>query len=439
MLPGLLSIRQEDEMKKAVVVGSGAGGATAAKELQGKFQVTVLEAGHSFHPFTANLNTVEKIKKTGLLFDEKEIQWIFPAMKICKTGDGMVLVKGVAQGGSTTLSAGNAVRQDQDLKAIGIDLDAEFRELYREIPVSSDHQKKWTPLTREVFGICRDMGLHPQPTPKMISFEKCAGCGKCVLGCPHGAKWDSRRYLEQALEKGAALVSGCSVQKVVIEKGRATGVIAVKGRRHQFYPADLVVLAAGGLGTPVVLQQSGIECRDSLFVDPVLCVASRWEGSRQNHELPMPFIVQKDSFIISPYFDFLSFFFNRNWKYPAGDIFSLMVKLADTSAGSSSLHGVQKSLQEIDKIRLNEGARTCRDILRKLGLKDSSIFMGTLNAGHPGGMLPLSEKESLTLHSQCLPENLYVADASLLPGALGNPPILTIAAIAKRISKVCLN
>jgi choline dehydrogenase-like flavoprotein len=426
-------------MKKAIVVGSGAGGATAAKELQGKFQVTVLEAGNSFHPFTANLNAIEKVKRTGLFFNEKQIEWIFPAMKIGKTGDGMVLVKGQGQGGSTTLSAGNAIRQDRDLKAIGINLDAEFQELAREIPVSSDHQKKWSPLTQEVFGICRDMGLHPQPTPKMISFEKCVGCGKCTLGCSRGAKWDSRRYLEQAVENGAEVVSGCAVQKVQIEKGRALGVIAGNGRRHRFFPADLIVLAAGGLGTPVVLQQSAIKCQDTLFVDPVLCVAARREGSRQNRELPMPFIVQEEHYIISPYFDFLSFFFNRNWKYPAGDIFSLMIKLADTGSGCSSPGGVQKSLQEPDKARLNEGAGLCRDILRKLGIKESAVFLGTINAGHPGGMLPLTEKDSLTLHPRCLPENLYVADASLFPRALGNPPILTIAAMAKRISKICLN
>ena len=32
-------------MQTAIVVGSGAGGATVAKELQGAFDVTVLEAG----------------------------------------------------------------------------------------------------------------------------------------------------------------------------------------------------------------------------------------------------------------------------------------------------------------------------------------------------------------------------------------------------------
>lgn len=41
-------------MKKVIVVGSGAGGATVARELQGKFSVTILEAGKEFHPFSLN-------------------------------------------------------------------------------------------------------------------------------------------------------------------------------------------------------------------------------------------------------------------------------------------------------------------------------------------------------------------------------------------------
>ena len=154
-----------------------------------------------------------------------------------------------------------------------------------------------------------------------------------------GPNGTAGNFSNQAVEKGAELVSGCRVQKVVIEKGRATGVVATEGWRTRFYPADLVILAAGGLGTPVILQQSGIECQANLFVDPVLCVATRWDKSRQNREMPMPFIVQKEHFIISPYFDFLSFFFNRNWKYPAGDIFSLMIKLADTNCGDVSRKG----------------------------------------------------------------------------------------------------
>lgn len=62
--------------------------------------------------------------------------------------------------------------------------------------------------------------------------------------------------------------------------------------------------------------------------------------------------------------------------------------------------------------------------------------MGTLNAGHPGGMLPLTNREADTFHYAELPENLYVADATLFPRSLGNPPILIIMAMAKRVSKI---
>lgn len=46
------------------------------------------------------------------------------------------------------------------------------------------------------------------------------------------------------------------------------------------------------------------------------------------------------------------------------------------------------------------------------------------------------EAEKDTLHSSLLPENLYIADATLLPKAMGNPPILTIMALAKRIASL---
>jgi hypothetical protein len=65
------------------------------------------------------------------------------------------------------------------------------------------------------------------------------------------------------------------------------------------------------------------------------------------------------------------------------------------------------------------------------------MFFGTLNAGHPGGMVPLTARDTSSFHPERLPENVYVADASLLPASLGNPPIWTIMALAKRIAKVC--
>jgi choline dehydrogenase-like flavoprotein len=424
-------------VKKAIIIGSGAGGATVARELQGKFSVTVVEAGNSFTPFSGNLALIEKLKKTGVFLNEKMIQPIFPPMKVTHT-DGMVLVKGVTWGGSTTISAGNAVRMDSDLKDIGIDLDAEFKEIYREIPITTGHRDKWHEPTRQAYEICRNLGLNPVATPKMIDEERCAGCGKCVLGCPTGAKWDSRKYLDEALQKGAQLISGSKVEQIITAGKRATGVVVRRGWQRRFLSADLVVISAGGLGTPVIMQNSGFWVEHKLFVDPVLCVAARLDGSRQNKEIPMPFIIQQDHYIISPYFDFLSYFFNRRWRYPSGNIYSMMIKLADSGCGSVDRRKIIKPLSGIDKQRLDEAAMVCRRIFSGMGIKEKDTFYGTLNAGHPGGMLPLTEKEAGTFHHPSLPGNVYVADATLFPCSLGNPPILTIAAMAKRVSKHCL-
>jgi len=52
-------------------------------------------------------------------------------------------------------------------------------------------------------------------------------------------------------------------------------------------------------------------------------------------------------------------------------------------------------------------------------------------------MLPLTQASASTVHDDRLPENVFVADATLLPRSLGNPPILTIIALAKRVARVC--
>ncbi|MBN2010648.1 GMC family oxidoreductase [candidate division KSB1 bacterium] len=425
-------------MKKAIVVGSGAGGATVAKELQGIYNVTLLDAGKEFRPFSIPLSLVDRIKKTGLLIDEREIQLLFSTMQIRKTEDRMVMVNGIGLGGTTTLATGNAIRMDQDLKGLGINLDAEFDELYQEIPVSTEHQKRWRPATQRLFEICQEINLHPTALPKMGDLKKCVNCGHCVLGCKYGAKWDSRKFLKLAIDKGATLKTGCHVEQVIMNGSKAVGVKYRKSLRSHILEADLVVLAAGGFGTPAILENSGIRCDKRLFVDPVLCVAARWEKAFQNKEISMPFVVERPGFILSPYFDYLSYFFNKKWRYPAQDTLGIMIKFADTNTGYITNKKIRKTLNEADHNRLKEGIDICHDIFGRLGIKKEQTILGTINAGHPGGMLPLTEHDALTLHPQRLPENLYISDATLFPTSLGNPPSFTIMALAKRIGKLCL-
>ncbi len=425
-------------MKRAIVIGSGAGGATAAKELQGKFDVTILEAGGEFRPLTVNMTLVEKAKRAGLLFWEKEIEFIFPSMRVAKTSDQMLLVCGKGTGGTTTLATGNAMRVDGGFRAIGVNLDDEFAELYDEIPVHIEHRRNWRAATKRLFEICEEMGLDPQPLSKMGYAERCTNCGRCILGCPSGAKLDSRFFLNQAVAKGAKLVTECRVEHIVIENGGASGVVARRGIRKKFIPADLIIVAAGGFGTPVILENSGITCENRLFVDPVLCVAAEWPGAFQNKEISMPFVVQRDHFIIAPYFDYFSYFFNRAWRHRPENTLGLMIKLADTNVGRVKPGKIEKTLTKDDRQRLLVGVELCREIFSRMGISPRSTVLGSHNAGHPGGTLPLTAASASNLHDGRLPGNVYVADSSLFPESTGNPPSFTIMALAKRVGKVCI-
>ncbi|MCD8300112.1 MAG: GMC family oxidoreductase N-terminal domain-containing protein [Clostridiales bacterium] len=427
-------------MKTAIVIGSGAGGAMAAKELAGHFRLTILEEGAEFKPFGFNADRLAGFRKTGLYLDERMITALFPAMRVQKSSSKMILVHGRCTGGTTTLATGSAKRCDEGLVKLGINLDEEFEELSREIPLSTEHQKYWNDTTKALFEACRQLGFDPAVTAKLIDFDRCVQCGHCVLGCPTGAKWDSRSLLEKSISAGATLTTNCRVTGLGIDHSDGTvhTVYAKENGKKTAYSADLVILAAGGLGTPVILENSGISCETTLFVDPVLCVAAEYKGAGQDKFISMPFLMQREGYMLSPYIDYLSYFFNKSWRIPSGDLLSMMIKLSDSGFGASREKKPEKDLTTTDKERLKAGVADCKAILAKMGVDEKDMFLGTLNAGHPGGMLPLTTEEAESFHNPRLPENLYIADATILPESMGNPPIWTIMAVAKRVAKICM-
>ncbi|MGX8687786.1 MAG: choline dehydrogenase [bacterium] len=346
---------------------------------------------------------------TAVSMDERMIRPLLPSMVVEKTKD-MVMVRGIGVGGTTTLATGNAVRCDDSLRALGIDLDGEFERLYADLPITTDHRARWTPVTKKMFSVFERMDLSPVVTPKFLDPSRCIQCGHCAIGC----------------RVTSLKISGNAVAQVI---ARRQGI-------KTSYQADLVVLATGGLGTPVILKNSGIPCQDSLFADPVICVAGPLPGIRQDRQLLMPFISQQEGYILSPYMDYLSFFFNKDLRLPMWDLASVMIKFADEEKGSVDRKRIDKSLTGADRIRIEKAILQSREILARIGVPEKDQFLGTLNAGHPGGMLPLTAAEKDSLQPGLLPSNLYVADASLLPKALGNPPILTIMALAEKIASL---
>ncbi len=423
-------------MKKAIVVGSGAGGCAVAAELSQHFDVTVFEAGSAFDPFSYRLESLEPMRKVGAFVDERMISALFPAMRVVKAQGGLVHVNGKCVGGTTALATGNAVRCDGVLRELGVNLDSEFARLAEIVPTTRNHYHRWSDLTVRLFDAFEHLGFDPQVTPKfMEDANRCVACGRCVLGCRFGAKWTADQLLN-ALPQ-VKLKTACKVERVLVEQGRATGVVfRERGARH-VAEADLVVLAAGGLNTPVILNASGFETTPTLFVDPVICVAAPWQNARLQAQLPMPFVSQRDGYILSPYFDWLSFFFNKDWRMSSTDIMSIMVKYADDSEGSFDGKRLNKPVTAHDRRTIERSVEEASLVLEELGIRRDQMFLGTLNAGHPGGCLPLTKQEAETLHHDFLPENLYVADASLLPRSAGNPPMLTIMALATKVARVC--
>ena len=386
-------------MNKAVVIGSGAGGAMCARELQGKFQVTVLEAGREFQPFNLNLSWIEKFRKTGLLADAREIGWLFPAMRIRQAGADMILVSGHGSGGTTTISTGNALRRDGDLRALGIDLDEEFGELAREIPVFSGHQEKWRPRTRDFFAICRDMKLDPQAMPKMGDYARCRGCGRCVLGCPHGVKWDSRRLLDQARRRGARLLTSRRVERIVHEKAAPAACWARHGIEKSVLP--------GRPGRPGRRRpgHAGASCRTpaspaSPGCSSIRCCAwpPKWKAVSRTASCPCLSPSRRKATSSRPTSTISVFSSTANGARRPGNIYSLMIKLADENQGGIARGRIQKTLTAADRERLEEAVATCAEMFQRAGVDKSRLFFGTLNAGHPGGMLPLTAAQAKTLH-----------------------------------------
>ncbi len=423
-----------NDKKKVIIVGSGAGGAAAAVALADTCDVTILEAGKEFHPFSAPLDLFAGFRKTGLFLDERMIRLLLPSMQVRKS-ESMVMVNGIGVGGTTTLATGNAVRSDRALRGLGIDLDTQFEQLSEMVPITTEHRKYWNSATRELFDLFEKMGLDPEPTPKFLKSPGCANCGHCAIGCPTNIKWDTRDLISEAVRKGAKLITGSRVKKALLSGNEVTGLVAAQGMRETTYRADMFILAAGGFGTPVILEQSGIACSKTLFVDPVLCVAAVRKDFHQDSQLLMPFYSQQEGFMLSPYLDYLSFFFDKRWRYPKGDLVSLMIKMADDSQGSSEPGAIHKKITDADKRRLKEGVRLCRRILARMGIPKEETFLGILNAGHPGGMLPLTAETKDSLHDPKLPDNLYVADATILPESAGLPPILTIMALSLKVAE----
>ena len=422
---------------KAIVVGSGAGGAIAARELaKNGFEVTILEAGKPFSPLTHKVSWLTSFRGSWLLKDENSIKRVFPHYAVTRASADLAIFRGLTEGGCTSIACGNMVRAENGLKEIGLDLSAEFEEIEKSLTISPIPRERWRPLTQKMYDKAEQLGYAPKPTPKVDDLSKCVGCGYCELGCSTGAKWDSRRVYKDYLGKGISLITNTAVQKVLLDGNHACGVLTSHSGSIEKINADVVVLSAGGIGTAQILKSSGLPAKDNLWVDIVLTIGGVMKDSRMLNEPPMAWFIKKDKYILSPYFDLLSFWFHKPWKDVAmQDRVGMMIKLADTEQGTVAADGtVTKSLTKADIECLDKARNEAKQIMEASGVVGPFVD-GMVHGGHLGGTVPLTKDDVETMHPSWLPQDLWVADLSLMPRSQGLPTMLTASALSLRVAR----
>jgi choline dehydrogenase-like flavoprotein len=390
-----------------IVVGSGAGGATVAKELAAKNMAVTL---------------VEKGPRIEEQYASKHYSNIKSDVKIMRT---------VCLGGTTLVSAGNGVRcLEEELQQSGVDLKARFEETEKELEVRVLPDSLFGAGTKRIMDAAERLGFDVEKMPKFIEPEKCTSNGLCTSGCPEGAKWSALRFVNEAERAGARIITNRTIDEVIVSNDEVKGVRS----GEKVFSDDTVVLAAGALETPRLLKGIGLPT-SSLFVDTFITIGGIVEGIGLNTEITMNALIQFDDFLLSPHFarSLVDEMKNRGLKASSRDILGMMVKIKDEDTGIVD-EEVQKGVTNRDAILLSEGASIAGSILEEAGAHPSTFVSTPLRGAHPGGTARIGVTVNENLETEV--SGLYVADASVLPTAPGAPPILLIVALAKHVSSV---
>ncbi|MDW7970284.1 MAG: GMC family oxidoreductase N-terminal domain-containing protein [Nitrososphaerota archaeon] len=380
-----------------IVVGSGASGATIAKEL-------------------ASLGKEVLILECGSIVDVKKAATTYRTI----TSHDIEILQNICIGGSTVTTLGNSLRLDNELKDYYLEAEKELG--VNEPPDS--HIGNGTRLLLETSSEWKKM-------PKSIDFSKCRSCGKCAFGCPYDAKWTAIHYINYAISKGAKLLPESPVDKVIIKGEKAIGVRLINGREIM---GDAVILCAGAIDTPRILIKSGIEDVGSgFFVDIFITVGGIVENKKLcfDRELNMAIFINREGYLLSPHYSIflLPKILSKGIRANKEEILGIMVKIADEPNGIVKLDSVEKPITRRDFDLLERGKKEAEELLIHSGVNPNTIVYTHLRGAHPGGSC-----SSITDGYTPILESLYVADASILKGPLGMPPMLTIIAKSKKIA-----
>ena len=412
-----------------IVIGSGPGGATVARELAraGK-KVLVLERG-SAAPLAGTLLQMAKIAA-------------IPGKGAFFNRDASLLVQGITAGGSSAINFATAMAPPLPMfAAYGIDLHASLTFMQTQLPMAPLPDKLIGPMAARIMDAAQALGHDWKKLDKMIYPDKCRlGCWRCVYGCPFGAKWSARNFLDDAIAAGSDLIAEARVNRILTKNGRAIGVEYSHQHHTKQIFADTIVLAAGGIASPQLLHASGLLATGaSHFSDPLVAVMGSVDDIKSDAEVPMVAgmhlenegIMLADLTLPRPMYQAFALQVGRVDRLLAHQkTLTIMVKIRDHIGGSIGPRWVNKALHAEDKIKFKRGIEIGRSVLHHAGA--SKIFNSWHFAAHPGGSIRIGEGVNSNL--QTATQNLFVCDASIIPKAWGLPPSLTLLCLGKRLA-----
>jgi choline dehydrogenase-like flavoprotein len=307
-----------------------------------------------------------------------------------------------------------------------------------------------------------------------------------VSGFATGAKQSmSATLIPQALARGARLVANCRVDRLTLERRRAAGVVACAGdtqdRRHRVnVNASQIFLCAGTTQTPSILQRSGVSKNigRSFQLHPTIRVLATFSEpvNAHRHDLPLVAITEfmpalrfgGSVFTMSAFGLALAEDWAVRERYLPDYAHCAMYYAMIRPDGVGRIRSVPGLAEPILSYRLTERDwRRLRDGLsllsRALLAAGATRVIPSLR-GHPGwtdarqletdlhAALPRDRAALMTIHlfascpmgrdPELFPvdpwgrlvgfDNVIVADGSVLPGAPGVNPQATIMALAYR-------
>jgi choline dehydrogenase-like flavoprotein len=288
-----------------VIVGTGAGGATAARVLsEAGLSVILIEEGPRLTPVQ---------RRVGLL--DAMTDAVRQLGTISTAGSApFPLLLGRCVGGSTAINSGIIWRMPEDVRRewsdrLGlselVDAGAQqriFEQLERELEVDEVDETVRGGNAKLMQAGSQALGLRGRAIQR--NAKRCSGNARCLQGCPEGARQSMEvSYIPRALERGARLYAQARATRVVVERGRAS---AVEGEmldgsrraraRFRLVARRGVIVAAGAIYTPLLLRSSGIRRNvgDGFTAHPGAAVVARFAepvgmgfGATQSYEVPL--------------------------------------------------------------------------------------------------------------------------------------------------------